>query len=256
MSSLSPFALLAQLGQPDAPLIIDVRRETDFVAAGRVLAGSIRRPDIAVDPVVEPPPKQSLVVYCAHGRSVSQDACRRLIDLGCDARYLEGGYAAWLAQSAPTLAWREPLGPQASVWKVAEKPDIDTLAGSWLIRRFIDPLARFVAAAAASPATADPLTGTRLQASDHFELGSQLGFDSLLRHFELDSDQLQRVSAIVSAARGTPDPALTQIAGMQAITQGLAALSASPLSLLDFGLILFDAMHAGSLHNPEPLASS
>jgi thiosulfate sulfurtransferase len=108
MSSLISFCSVADLlaspaGEP--PLIIDVRRATDFEQARRVIADAIRRDPAEPDSWAAILPGRAVVVYCAHGRSVSQSVCQRLIELGVSARYLEGGYSAWVAAEAPTVAW-------------------------------------------------------------------------------------------------------------------------------------------------------
>ncbi len=39
--------------------------------------------------------KDLVVVYCVHGHEVSQSAARALNSLGFNAKYLDGGIAAW-----------------------------------------------------------------------------------------------------------------------------------------------------------------
>jgi rhodanese-related sulfurtransferase len=86
------------------PVLVDVRREADFAQAGRWIAGSLRRDISEIESWGPTFIGQWVVVYCAHGRAVSQGACQRLLDLGVAASYLEGGYAAWTAAGAPTEA--------------------------------------------------------------------------------------------------------------------------------------------------------
>lgn len=97
--------LKSRLSSDATSLCIDVRRESDFVQAGRLIAGSQRRDPLTVEGWGPSLTGQTVVVYCAHGRAVSQGACQQLIDMGVDASYLEGGYSAWLESQGPTTAW-------------------------------------------------------------------------------------------------------------------------------------------------------
>lgn len=78
------------------PELCDVRKPAAFAASGSMLPGAVWRdhsapadwrPDLADGPVV---------VYCVHGHEVSQGAAEALRSLGCDARYLRGGFEGWI----------------------------------------------------------------------------------------------------------------------------------------------------------------
>src|SRR5687767_933281 len=101
MASQIPYEdLQAALRSPQAPLVIDVRRKAAYLAATEVLPGSLRRDPEGVGLWAEQLPRSSrVVVYCAHGREVSQRVAAELIERGLDARYLEGGIeAGWKAR--------------------------------------------------------------------------------------------------------------------------------------------------------------
>lgn len=77
-------------------LLLDVRREPVFEAAPDRIAGSSWRDPGEVGAWgAELPQNVPIVVYCVHGHQVSQGVAAQLVELGYDARYLEGGIEAW-----------------------------------------------------------------------------------------------------------------------------------------------------------------
>ena len=73
--SISASDLYRRLGTAAAPLLIDVRRSSDFEADEWIIAGAVRRPPEHIERWGrEIAPGSPVVVYCAHGREVSQDA--------------------------------------------------------------------------------------------------------------------------------------------------------------------------------------
>ncbi|MGE5616274.1 MAG: sulfurtransferase [Bacillota bacterium] len=83
--------LRARLAAPDAPIIIDVRRGPAFLEATSLLPGALRRePGDAAGWVPSLPAAGEFVVYCVHGREVSQGVAGALGARGIPARYLEG----------------------------------------------------------------------------------------------------------------------------------------------------------------------
>src|SRR6266566_2092819 len=96
-SSISANTLYPQLGMPAAPVMIDVRREEDFAARPRLLPGARRGdPERTAQWAKTLPRARPVMVYCAHGRRVSQAAAETLAALGFNASYLDGGIDAWI----------------------------------------------------------------------------------------------------------------------------------------------------------------
>lgn len=106
LSSITCRSLRAVLGSPSAPVVIDVRKPAAFAADPRLVPGALRRPHDAVTAWASSLDRQRIIVtYCVHGHEVSQGAARELCALGFDARYLEGGFEAWIDASLPTTEW-------------------------------------------------------------------------------------------------------------------------------------------------------
>ena len=134
--SLSPGQLAVTIGTPAAPWVVDVRRRAAFEASERRIAGSLWRDHLAAADWAAELPPGPIVVYCVHGHQVSQAAAALLRSSGREARYLAGGFEAFLADGGPTL--RRGESAEGGHWVTASPPSCDALACAWLIRRFID----------------------------------------------------------------------------------------------------------------------
>jgi len=254
---ISRRALADRIGRPDAPLVIDVRREARFAVADHRVAGALRAtPTIAT--------AQDLVVYCVHGHEVSQQAARELRAAGRRAWALEGGIeggepgvddAGFIervrAEALPLVRQRRDLGVSGeapSHWITRERPRIDRIACPWLVRRFIDPLAVFhfvpradvLSRAASLGAIAFDIPGAPVT-----HVGERCSFDALIDAFDLRWPALDRLATIVRGAdtdRLALDPAC---AGLLATSLGLARLhDGDDHALLAAGMPVYDALYA------------
>ncbi|MBV9332834.1 MAG: sulfurtransferase [Candidatus Eremiobacteraeota bacterium] len=76
--------------------LIDIRRETDLQADGTVVPGAMRGNPESLDTWARSlPAHEQVIVYCARGGSVSKSVTAELRARGLDAKYVEGGIAAW-----------------------------------------------------------------------------------------------------------------------------------------------------------------
>src|SRR5579872_1653432 len=90
-------AQLARLvGTPDAPLVIDVRIDTDHAADPRMLPASIRRSHKTVSHWADEHAGRFVVVVCQGGKKLSQGVAAWLRHAGARAENLEGGFDAWV----------------------------------------------------------------------------------------------------------------------------------------------------------------
>ena len=118
--SISAQALYSRLGTEPAPIVIDVRRSPAFEADDTVIAGAIRRLPAEVDDWRrELPEGRSVVVYCAHGQEVSQNAATTLRAAGTDACFLERGITGWAELGLPC---RRKLAAGSDGWVTRERP--------------------------------------------------------------------------------------------------------------------------------------
>lgn len=68
------------------------------------ISGSIwRDPELIKTWITSVPTDRPVVVFCAHGRAVSQSITAQLNESGLAAHYLEGGLAAWIEKGQITL---------------------------------------------------------------------------------------------------------------------------------------------------------
>jgi rhodanese-related sulfurtransferase len=242
---ISPRDLYATGGTNSGPLIIDVRRRAGFDGDSRMIAGAIRRdPEQVQEWRGRLPAERLVVVYCMHGHEVSQNTARALRDAGIDARYLEDGIAGWVEEGLPMRSKARTGGP---VWVTRERPKIDRIACPWLIRRFIDPEARFLyvptekvfAVAKETGATAYDIPG----AEPFSHEGELCSFDLFLRVYELADPALDTLAVIVRGADTDRLALAPQAPGLLAITLGLSANFPADHAMLEQGMVIYDALY-------------
>lgn len=262
--AISPGALVAVLGQPDAPLILDVRRTERFDPSPSLLPSAVRvAPQDLVDWSSHRPP-QSAVVYCVYGHGVSQTAAAQLREAGWNAKYLLGGteggqpgvdntelLTALRASPVPLIRKRPDLGVTGvggSRWITRERPKIDRIACPWLIRRFIDRTATFFYVP-----TAEVLKqATQLQAVA-FDIpgapvsheGERCSFDGLLDAFDLQLPALNLLALVVRGADTDRLDLAAPAAGLLAASLGMSRLNAqNDHAMLEAMMPVYDALYA------------
>lgn len=263
---ISPRELAARIGAPGAPMLLDVRRHARFADSTHLLAtAQWCAPDALASLAPLDGPPREVVVYCVHGHEVSQQAAATLRQAGWAARFLAGGFdggepgvdtpqdiAGWRALRPPAIRKRPDLGVDglhASTWITRERPKIDRIACPWLVRRFIDPRARFVyvptaevlAQAGRLDAVAFDIPGAPISHE-----GELCSFDTLLRAFDLQDDPALGVLARIVRAADTDRLDLApQAAGLLALSLGLSALHATDdLAMLEAAMPMYDALLA------------
>lgn len=85
---------------------------------------------------------------------------------------------------------------QARHWATRRRPWVDRLASAWLIRRFIDPQARFVWLESIADCPKDAL-GFDFDGATFSHIGSRVTFEVLLASFALDHPGLKRLGLLV-----------------------------------------------------------
>lgn len=136
-------------------------------------------------------------------------------------------------------------GPGGRVWVTRRDPHIDRLATAWLIRRFVDPAARF---RFVDPAGGPVRTGERsfdMVGAEFTHEGDRCSFETICHRLGLRAAALQQLAEIVhdldlkDGKFGRADAA-----GVQRLVDGLSASHSDSTARVAAGLPLFDALFA------------
>lgn len=243
-------ALRNCLGSRRWPRIIDVRRGNAFELAPSILPTATWHDHRAAAEwgaayLAEP----RVVVYCAHGEELSQGTAAVLRSAGVNAAFLKGGFSAWHALNAPTIARARlaSLGPaRPRRWLSATRSSVNQLACPWFIRRFVEASAlfHFVAEEQVS-AVAQEIGAIPFDvAGGPFppEAGGA-ALEAMIGFFSVDDPALQRLAAIVRAADSGGFDQAPEAAGVAALAAGLAADIADDPERMDVTFALFDALY-------------
>jgi rhodanese-related sulfurtransferase len=242
--SISSNELYARLGTDAAPIIVDVRRETDFSGADTLVADAFHgSPDNVEEWRTELPGGRRVVTYCIHGQAVSQGVAAALRLMGVEADFLEGGIAGWIEQGMPT---RRNIGATPSKRVTREHPKIDRIACPWLIRRFIDPNAEFIYVPKDQVVAVAERTGGIPYDIDGVEFtheGERCSFDTILRIYDIRDPALDHLATIVRGADTSRHDLSPQCGGLFAISLGLSANFPDDHEMLKHGMVMYDALY-------------
>ena len=126
------------------------------------------------------------------------------------------------------------------------RPKIDRIACPWLIRRFIDPRARFLFVEPAQvEAVADRFNATPFDMPGGFwsHRGDQCSFDTMLAEFGLHTPALDRLALIIRAADTNRHDLAPEAAGLLAASLGLSRIYRDDVAQMEAGLALYDAFY-------------
>ena len=243
-SAISVFQLRSEITGSRPPIVIDVRRRAAFAEAELMISGALWREPEDADAWAKALPRASaVVVYCVHGREVSQNACAALNAAGIAARYLEGGFEAWKAASGAVDG--KPRNA-ATRWVTRERPKIDRIACPWLISRFVDTAAEFLYVPAntvrdvAREKHAVPYDVPDVHFSHDGDLCS---FDAFIAHYRLADPALADLALIVRGADTHRLDIAAQAAGLAAISLGVSRNFPDDHAMLKHGMVTYDALY-------------
>ena len=239
LNAISPDQLARLVGTPSAPTLIDIRDDTD---ATTVIPGARRLPGDASAAWRDAAADREVVVIDADGAGPAQGAAAWLRSEGIAAEILEGGHAAWVAAGLPRVSPHH-LPPRdaegRTTWVTRARPKVDRIACPWLIRRFVDPRARFLfvppgeVLAVAERFGAAPFD---IEADGVFwtHRGELCTFDVMIEAFGLGSfAPLAYLATIVRGADTARPDIVPEAAGLLALSLGLSRIHSDDLAQLD-----------------------
>ncbi|MDJ0627277.1 MAG: chromate resistance protein [Rhodobacter sp.] len=236
------------IGTPDCPAIVDVCVDADFRDDPNLIPGSMRHPHTDLPGLVERLGGKPCIVVCQKGRKLSQGAAAWLRGEGLAADYLRGGMYGW--RDTPGTM-RVPAGKipgtvgEPTLWVTRHRPGIDGIACLWLIRRFVDPAARFLFVAPSEVTAVAGRFGATAVDEDgavRSHRGDHCSFDTMLDEFQLHSPALDNLARVVRAAGTDRHDLSPQAAGLLAVWAGLSRQHEDDQRLLRAGLELCDAL--------------
>ncbi len=173
------------------------------------------------------------------------DALRQALD----ARFSRGEP---VARAPHGIARLDPRKFRGRRWATRARPWVDRLACAWLIRRFIDPEARFIWLADPAGSTPAPrgALGFDYDGARFTHVGARVSLEVLAVSFGLDADpRLQRIARAVHFLDigGIPAP---EAAGLEAVLAGLREVHSDDDRLTLAAAAVFDALYAAPAATP------
>ncbi|WP_171211527.1 sulfurtransferase/chromate resistance protein [Ruegeria sp. HKCCA5426] len=248
-NSMTPKQLLRLIGTPQAPVLVDICVHEDFQKDPFLIPGSFRRSALDFDSLKEAVGDRPALIICQKGKKLSQGVVSWLRSEGVDAEYLDGGMHAWReTQDAPRIpaSTLSGLGGENTLWVTRHRPKIDRIACPWLIRRFVDPKARFLFVAPNEvQSVADVFEATPFDVENVFwsHRNDQCTFDTMLDEFALRTPALDRMATVIRAADTNRHDLSPEAAGLLAISVGLSRQYRDDHQNLVAGLQLYDALY-------------
>jgi len=160
-------------------------------------------------------------------------------------RELEHAIAQTVSPNEPqaidgAIASRSAADFQKRTWATRQRPWVDRLASAWLIRRFIDPRAKFVWLERIEDCPPDAL-GFDFDGATFTHMGSRVTFEVLVASFGLAQAALSRLGLLVHYLdAGGAQPA--EAAGVESVLAGLHASITHDDQLLQAASLLFDGL--------------
>ncbi|WP_150525579.1 chromate resistance protein ChrB domain-containing protein [Roseibium sediminis] len=250
----SPNAITASqlnrlVGTPECPVIIDVRIDEDFEADPTYIPTAFRQSHRSIETLVPELLGRKVVLVCHGGLKLSEGAAAFLRLHGIAAEYLEGGAEGWKVSGfvrIPATSVAPGNAPGECIWVTRHRPKIDRIACPWLIRRFVDPKARFLFVSPLQvQGVADRFGAVPFDVEDVFwsHRGEACTFDTMVEEFGLKCEALERLALVVRAADTNRHDLAPQAAGLLAASVGLSRMFKDDLQQLEAGLGLYDAFY-------------
>jgi rhodanese-related sulfurtransferase len=241
---ITPAQLSRLIGTPEAPILLDVRNDSDFADDPRLIPTARRIPHDQVTNHLSELVQKPCVVICHKGKKLSEGAAARLRSNGISAESLDGGFLAWANANLPLTPAAILKGTEC--WVTRHRPKIDRIACPWLIRRFVNPKAEFLFVSPTEVAgVAQHFNALPFDCEDVFwtHREDKCSFETMLTEFGLETEALLRLALVVRAADTNRHDLAPEAAGLLALSVGLSRLYKDDLAQLDAGMALYDALY-------------
>ena len=151
--------------------------------------------------------------------------------------------AARVATRAPVFAVIRPRDYKGRVWVTRPRPGVDRSASAWLIRRFIDPKARFAFAPEDKvPGEAVPFDMFHERGFGH--RGDDCTFETLQKQFKIRDRRVSAISEIIHDADLADGKfGRKEGYGIDEVLKGWARQGLSDQELLDRGMQLMEGLY-------------
>lgn len=129
-------------------------------------------------------------------------------------------------------------------WVTRPRPGVDRMSSAWLIRRFIDPGARFAFSAEPPPANDKKRVAFDMFGVAFGHQADRCSFEVLCDHFGIDDTRVRQIAKIVHDVDLKDDRYLLPEAPVVArMVEGLRATYADDHDLLTHGMAMFAALY-------------
>ena len=133
-------------------------------------------------------------------------------------------------------------------WVTRRNIKVDRVACPWLIKKFVDPDAKFLFVAEeelleAAERGAIPFDAPRIPQIKLNHRGERCTFEAIIEDYKLNAPGLERLALIVRAAdvKGQ-EQAAPEGLGLRAIAEGFAAMEVPDSDRLRYGFAIYDAL--------------
>jgi hypothetical protein len=137
----------------------------------------------------------------------------------------------------------DPKSYRGKTWLTRPRPEIDRVGSAWLIRRFIDPRARFVfAATVPSNREIIPFDMVDVEFSHH---GDNCTFETLVRRFGIEDKALRKIAEMIHDTDLEDEKfQRSECIGIDRVLKGWAREGLPDQEILRRGFECFDALYA------------
>ncbi|PYK11098.1 MAG: hypothetical protein DME61_01575 [Verrucomicrobia bacterium] len=142
-----------------------------------------------------------------------------------------------------TLPQLEAKNYRGKIWLTRPRPEIDRVGSAWLIRKFIDPRAKFIfAASVPSNREVLPFDMVDVEFSHH---GDYCTFETLIRRFGIEDKAVKKIAEMIHDADLEDEKfQRSECTGIDRVLKGWAKSGTSDDQILLHGFECFDGLYS------------